>query len=132
MHIEYVAGFIFSEDLKSMVLVNQDTWNPITWKLKEGDSQITSLNDTVSGLTGLDTKHLQWYKFLTVTRGETLMHCYTTKIYSENFKALTNKHVSVFYTDYVKNLKCGVQMDWILPLALSSFKNNLNADVNYI
>jgi len=130
----YVLGFMFSEDLEYVLLVNKKkpAWqcgllNGIGGKIEEEESEFDAIRREVFEEAGLKTYNSDWKYFAYLhskspVEGIISMMCSRSDKYMARYFSKTNERIGVYNTKLFRNLRIIPNLNWLIPMA----KNALN------
>lgn len=122
---EYVAGFLFSPDLESVVLIrkNKPEWqkgllNGIGGKIEPGEATWEAMRREFKEEAGLDIE--KWIKFCEVgVEGDYKVYFfYATSPNYEDVMSMTDEKVQVIDSALKPHTKVIKNLFWLIPLAI--------------
>lgn len=137
----YVVGFMFSEDLENLILIEKQkpVWqkgklNGVGGKIEKDETPIQAMIREFKEETGI---YIKWNQFCTLYFENSMLHCFTAKGYIFRIKQKTGEKPMIVK---IKNIRGSVvkengviynmipDLEHLIPLALESllseFHNN--------
>ncbi len=135
----YVLGFLFTKDLKKVVLIlkNKPEWqkgylNGIGGKIEKGESAGEAMVREFWEEAGLETDISEWEHFLLIKGKEWEVNCFRSFIPTEGLKLITSKtDESVFIANVfdIPTLKVIPNLNYIIPMCLDF--DNFTGEITY-
>lgn len=129
---QYVAGFLFSNDQKSVALIrkNRPEWqagklNAIGGKIELNEWHYVAMQREFREETGVDLPPSKWNRFATI-RGVDYI-CYFYRCFDDSVftvKTMESEEVFVISVDELHNYDHIPNLNWLIPLALDHTINN--------
>ena len=124
--IQYVNGFLFSPDLKRIILIRKNRpqfqvglLNGVGGKIKLNEEPINAMQREFEEEAGLEIKN--WNYFLKLI-GDT-WEVYFYYAIAENYKlasSKTDEEIEIHYTFNLSQLEVIPNLKWIIPMAMDS------------
>lgn len=122
MRIQYVVGFLFSEDKEKVVLIEKNRpafqagkYNGVGGKIEEGETALQAMQREFWEETGVTIDSWKQYSILT---GDCIV--YVFKAFSEKYldvKSITDEKVSIHYSFKIPELNVMPNLKWLVPMA---------------
>jgi 8-oxo-dGTP pyrophosphatase MutT (NUDIX family) len=127
--MNYVAGFLFSEDKQSVALIEKNhgpavligKWNAIGGKIEDSEESIAAMRREFVEETGVG-KDLDWLRFLRL-EGEDWSVDFYHAFGNLRVEAQESEKVSWFTLRELPNVVSNLK--WIIPMALSHFDQHV-------
>jgi 8-oxo-dGTP pyrophosphatase MutT (NUDIX family) len=126
---QYVAGFLFSEDKKSVALIEKKKgpppvigkWNAIGGKIEDGETSPVAMKREFIEETGVGLS-LDWLRFLRL-EGEDWSVDFYHAFGNLRIESVEEEKVSWFTLDELPKVVSNLR--WIIPMALSHFDEHV-------
>jgi ADP-ribose pyrophosphatase len=123
--VEYVSGFMFSEDMRNLVLIQKqhpewmrDLWNGVGGKTEPGETTIEAMRREFLEETGV--MQVEWDCFCELTfQGGNVYFFRTRSSKFNQVKTVTDEKVEVFPVNRLPRTVYNVR--WLVPLAKDNF-----------
>jgi 8-oxo-dGTP diphosphatase len=127
--MNYVAGFLFSEDKQSVALIEKKKgppavigkWNAIGGKIEDGETSLAAMKREFIEETGVSYE-LAWLRFLRL-EGENWSVDFYHAFANLRVESMEDEKVSWFTLRELPNVVSNLK--WIIPMALSHFEQHV-------
>lgn len=128
---EYVAGFMFSEDKRSVALIRKNRpewqkgkWNGIGGHVEPGETPLVAMVREFEEETGVRVKHEDWKHFCTLQGQFGTVHFYKTTGDLTKLRSMTDEGIGTFSTEDIHKRNIIPNLKWLIPLALSEYNES--------
>jgi 8-oxo-dGTP diphosphatase len=137
----YVLGFLFWEDLSSVVLIQKEkpVWqakcrNGVGGEIEPDESEVDAMVREFHEEAGVVIDRDKWHLFCEMAGHSWVVYCFTCRDSSAVLRARTMTEETIFITNSKTfDGKLTIpNLDWLVPLAKDHFANPIKALVSYL
>lgn len=134
----YVLGFLFSNDLESVVLIlkKKPEWqagllNGVGGKIEPDETSEQAMRREFLEETGKDIHEANWRRFCNIRGSEYHIDCYMAIGDVSQVRTTTSEYVVICNTKDIHQLNVVTNLNWLIPLALDQGITSCSARNDY-
>jgi 8-oxo-dGTP pyrophosphatase MutT (NUDIX family) len=141
MRKRYVLGFLFENDLSSVVLIQKEkpAWqakcrNGVGGEIKPDESEVEAMMREFNEEAGVLIDRDKWHLFCEMGGKGWIVYCFTCRDSSAVLRVRTMTEEKIFITNSktFDGQPTIPNLDWLVPLAKDHIHNGIEASVSYL
>lgn len=135
---KYVLGFLFTSDLKKVVLIvkNKPEWqagllNGVGGKIEDGETPDEAMTREFLEEAGIEVT--AWNQFFIMKGDDWEVNCFRSFVPTRTFegiKTMTDESIFIANVSHIEHLKTITNLTWLIPMCLD-MNDNFTGEVVY-